>query len=145
MEELIELIHSFPNPGSHNMNRNLLSFMMSVPELYYGDNFQIQYGPSILYWNFNLKLELYNLNVMLQGMMLGKFISFGPNTQTFSFTYLCIQSLFSSSTDDITQYFYLQALTRTLKSANKDPHKSDLLLLHSETQAFLPQYYNSSM
>jgi hypothetical protein len=49
MEELIELIHSFPNPGSHNMNRNLLSFMMSVPELYYGDNFQIQYGPSILY------------------------------------------------------------------------------------------------
>lgn len=34
MEELIELTHSFPNLGSHNMNRNLLGFMMS---LYCGD------------------------------------------------------------------------------------------------------------
>jgi hypothetical protein len=77
MGEMIVLTHSFPILGSRNTNRNLPGFMTTVPELYCGDNFQIKYGPFILYWNFDLKLELFNLNLVFQGIMLGKFISFG--------------------------------------------------------------------
>jgi hypothetical protein len=49
MGEMIALTHSFPILGSRNINRNLFGFIMSVPELYCGYNFQIKYGPFILY------------------------------------------------------------------------------------------------
>jgi len=49
LEGQIELTHSFPSLCSRNMKRNLLGFMMSVPKLYCGNNYQIKYGPFILY------------------------------------------------------------------------------------------------